>query len=70
MLSKMTDCDEQIDNLIEEARKIFSSLHLNFPRITEICQQVNAACCEKALLQELRQIKVPKRDKELGEHPF
>jgi hypothetical protein len=63
MLNKMTDCDELVDKLTEEARSILNSNNLNFPRIAQICLQVNAALCERELLGNLRQIKVPKRSK-------
>jgi len=61
MLNKMTDCDELVDKLTEEARSILASDNLNFPRIAEICRQVNTALCNRELLGNLRQIKRPKR---------
>ena len=69
MLNKMTDCDELVHKLTDEARSILNSNNLDFPRIAKICKQVNTALCVRELLQSLRNIKVPKEPKWLKNAP-
>jgi hypothetical protein len=61
MLNKMEDCGEEIFAKIDEVRNIANSGYFDGLKIIGLCNQIETACSEYAMLKELLGLKKPKR---------
>jgi hypothetical protein len=66
---KISELDEQLHERGNEAKKIFDSGELNWPRIGQLSDQANIILNERALLNELAGFST-KKPKELTECPL